>query len=245
MDLSNSQWKSVDTFRNIESKKVSDYIFEQLQEAIVLKELLPGEQLPPERELCKVFNTSRVTMRDAIAVLKDEGFIEQRRGAKGGTFILPLTTQDIERTRSKVLENKGMYRQLFEYRNIIEPEVVKLVVDNISVEAIEELDEINKKMKDEKSREEFRSLDVQFHLMLGKCSNNQYFEQAVRMIRLKVNPVLDILPFDEKVREKSYKEHIQLLDAIRNGNSKQAYQIMVSHIDTTTNKLFDLLKSDK
>lgn len=240
--MTSNPWKSVDTFQNIDAKKVSDYIFEQLQEAIVLKELLPGEQLPPERELCKVFNTSRVTMRDAIAVLKEEGFIEQRRGAKGGTFILPLTTHDIERTREKVLNDKEKYSQLFEYRNVIEPEVVKLVVNNISRTDLEELNVINEKMKNEKNREEFRSLDVQFHLMLGKCSNNQYFEQAVRMIRLQVNPVLDILPFNEKVHEKSCLEHIQLLEAIENGHAKEAYEIMVNHINSTTNKLFELLQ---
>jgi DNA-binding FadR family transcriptional regulator len=238
-----NQWKSVDTFKNIDAKKVSDYIFEQLQEAIVLKELLPGEQLPPERELCKIFNTSRDTMRDAIAVLKEEGLIEQRRGAKGGTFILPLTTQDIERTRTIVLNEKENYLRLFEFRNVIEPEVVRLVVKNVSSQELEELNTIVEKMKNEKNREEFRSLDVQYHLMLGKYSDNLYFEQAVRMIRLKVNPVLDILPFNEKVYEKNYLEHKQLLKAIENGDTREAHQIMVNHISSTTNNLFERLKN--
>ncbi|WP_153731548.1 FadR/GntR family transcriptional regulator [Sporosarcina obsidiansis] len=239
--MSYDQLKSVGTFKNIEAKKLSNYIFEQLQEAIVLKELLPGEQLPPERELCKIFNTSRITMREAIAVLKEEGFIEQIRGAKGGTFILPLTTQNIERTRSKVLSDKEKYLQLFEYRSVIEPEVARLAVKNISENELKILSSINEEMKREKNREEFRSLDVQFHLMLGKCSKNQYFEQAVRMIRLQVNPVLDILPFNDVVHEKSYMEHIQLLEAIESGNAEQAYKSMAIHINTTNSKLFELL----
>jgi len=239
--MSENEWKRVDTFQNIDAKKVSAYIFEQLQEAIVLKELLPGEQLPPERELSKIFNTSRVTMREAIAVLKDEGFIEQRRGAKGGTFILPLTAQDIKRTKEKVFREKDKYKELFEYRNTIESQVVRLVVQNITEEQLNNLKLINEKMKLEKNREEFRSLDVKFHLKLGTCANNRYFERAVRMIRIQVNPVLDLLPFDDTVYQKSCEEHIQLLQAIANKNENDAYEIMLNHINTTSNKLDELI----
>lgn len=38
-------------FEKVNSKKVSDFILEQLEEAIILKELLSEEQLPTERSL--------------------------------------------------------------------------------------------------------------------------------------------------------------------------------------------------
>ncbi|MGM8213641.1 FadR/GntR family transcriptional regulator [Virgibacillus sp. W0430] len=243
--MSGSKWKNVDIFQNINSKKVSAYIFEQLQEAIVLKELLPGEQLPPERELCKLFNTSRITMRDAIAILKEEGFIEQKRGAKGGTFILPLTSKDIDRTREKVVKEKDKYDQLFEYRNTIEPQVVKLAIQHITESQLKELNGINKEMENEKNREEFRSLDVRFHLELAKCSRNIYFQQAVRMIRLQVNPVLDLLPFNEYVRKKSYEEHVMLLRFIEDKNADKAYELMLAHINSTSAKLNEFLENTR
>lgn len=240
--MAENEWKQIETFQNINAKKVSAYIFEQLKEAIVLKELLPGEQLLPERELSKIFNASRATIREAIAILKEDGLIEQRRGNKGGTFVLPLTQQDINRTKQKVIQERDNYKELFEYRNTIEPQIVRLVVRNITDDQLKNLELINEQMEREKNREEFRSLDVKFHLALGKYSNNRYFEKAVRMIRLQVNPVLDLLPFDDQVHQDSCKEHIELLKAIANKDEDYAYAVMLNHIVSTANKLNELLK---
>jgi len=37
----------------------------QLKKAIFEKKILPGERLPAERELAEIFNTSRVTLKNA------------------------------------------------------------------------------------------------------------------------------------------------------------------------------------
>ncbi len=44
-----------------------------------------GERIPGEHELCKMYGVSRFTVRDAIAQLADEGFLEKRHGV--GTFV--------------------------------------------------------------------------------------------------------------------------------------------------------------
>src|SRR4030088_1806827 len=46
-----------------------------------------GDRLPGERELCRQFRVSRVTVRRALAVLQDEGLIESI-GARGW-FVTP------------------------------------------------------------------------------------------------------------------------------------------------------------
>ncbi|GGJ70319.1 GntR family transcriptional regulator [Deinococcus aquiradiocola] len=47
----------------------------------------PGTALPSERDLAGQFGVSRVTVRQAIALLTTQGLLERRRGS--GTFILP------------------------------------------------------------------------------------------------------------------------------------------------------------
>jgi GntR family transcriptional regulator len=44
----------------------------------------PGEQIPTEPELCKLFGVSRVTLRKAIDALEREGWLSRRQGR--GTF---------------------------------------------------------------------------------------------------------------------------------------------------------------
>ena len=48
-------------------------------------ELRPGERLPPERELSRELDVNRLTLRQALGVLKDRGLIVQRQGS--GTFV--------------------------------------------------------------------------------------------------------------------------------------------------------------
>ncbi len=45
----------------------------------------PGDRLPSEAELCERFDVSRMTARQAVQVVANDGLIERRRGA--GTFV--------------------------------------------------------------------------------------------------------------------------------------------------------------
>src|SRR5689334_2034139 len=46
-----------------------------------------GERLPAERELGERLRISRVTLREVLKVLADEGLVVSRRGRYGGTFV--------------------------------------------------------------------------------------------------------------------------------------------------------------
>ncbi len=52
---------------------------------IVNKDFKPGEKIPSENELASQFNVSRLTVRQAIYQLVQEGFLKSKRG--GGTFV--------------------------------------------------------------------------------------------------------------------------------------------------------------
>jgi GntR family transcriptional regulator len=52
---------------------------------IIDREFGPGEKIPSEHELSERFGVSRLTVRQAIAQLTQEGFLVSRRGE--GTFV--------------------------------------------------------------------------------------------------------------------------------------------------------------
>lgn len=58
-----------------------------LREAIQAGSFARGGGLPPERELADALGISRVTVRNAVKGLVDEGLLESRQGA--GTFVRP------------------------------------------------------------------------------------------------------------------------------------------------------------
>jgi GntR family transcriptional regulator len=73
-------------------------LYYQLQEIIRSRieggEWPQGQQVPPEAELCKEFNVSRGTVRQALADLVREGLLHRRRG-KGSFVARPKITQDL------------------------------------------------------------------------------------------------------------------------------------------------------
>lgn len=76
-------------------------LYYQLQEIIRSRieggEWPPGLQVPPEAELCREFNLSRGTVRQALADLVREGLLHRRRG-KGSFVASPKIAQDLLNT---------------------------------------------------------------------------------------------------------------------------------------------------
>jgi GntR family transcriptional regulator len=70
-------------------------LYHQLQAIIDARiasgEWSPGRQLPSERQLCDEFGVSRITVRQALAALANEGRLARHQGV--GTFVAPVRIQ--------------------------------------------------------------------------------------------------------------------------------------------------------
>lgn len=67
-------------------------IHNQLRENIEGGKWQVGEKIPAERELAAEFGVSRMTLRQAIQTLVDEGVLERRVGS--GTFVASRKVQE-------------------------------------------------------------------------------------------------------------------------------------------------------
>ncbi|MFH9041654.1 GntR family transcriptional regulator [Streptomyces sp. NPDC017966] len=73
-------------------------IADSLREAIQSGEYGPGDRLPGENDLMATYGVARMTARQALSVLRDEGVAEARKGA--GVFVRafrPIRRRSIER----------------------------------------------------------------------------------------------------------------------------------------------------
>jgi len=68
-------------------------IMEQLRSKIQEGAFAVGSALPPERELAEAYNVSRMTVRQAITGLVDEGILIRRQGV--GTFVAPPKLEQV------------------------------------------------------------------------------------------------------------------------------------------------------
>ena len=65
----------------------SDEVVQRMSQAIQLGLFVDGEQLPPETEFAAQLGVSAMTLREALASLREQRLVETRRGRTGGTFV--------------------------------------------------------------------------------------------------------------------------------------------------------------
>jgi len=86
-------------------------LYLQLMDDLIKKidnaELSVDEKLPSERELCDIYNLSRITVRQALQALEREGYIYKLHGK--GTFVSPMSyNQNLIKLYSFTEEMKKM-----------------------------------------------------------------------------------------------------------------------------------------
>jgi len=82
-------------------------IKQTVKDWIINKEFGPGAKIPSENELAERFHVNRLTVRQALSQLAQEGFLTARRGE--GTFV----TKDLHLIDSFGLEFRGFMDDLF------------------------------------------------------------------------------------------------------------------------------------
>jgi DNA-binding FadR family transcriptional regulator len=75
-------------FAPIARTSVTDTVFAELRDAILTGRFLPGDALPPERELAASFAVNRHAVREALGRLQVAGFVNVVHG--GGTRVLDV-----------------------------------------------------------------------------------------------------------------------------------------------------------
>jgi len=107
-------------------------IKEKLLGYIEDRKYTPGQQLPTESELCRIFGVSRTTIRLALNQLKLEGHIYQIQGK--GTFVsLPKVEESVAPYRSYREYLRGLGQQ-------VETRVIQLRVVSADKHLVQKLD---------------------------------------------------------------------------------------------------------
>lgn len=70
---------------SLSSKPLYIQLIARIKELIISEDLVIGDLLPSEPELCEKLNISRSTVRQSLASLESEGYIVRRRGK--GTYV--------------------------------------------------------------------------------------------------------------------------------------------------------------
>jgi GntR family transcriptional repressor for pyruvate dehydrogenase complex len=98
--------------------RLSDQVVDALRARIESGEFAPGARLPTEQILGERFGVSRAVVREAIAHLKSDGYVETRQGA--GAFVAARPGLASFRIGHEGKVDAGELAQIFELRAAVE-----------------------------------------------------------------------------------------------------------------------------
>ena len=231
-------------FQPIKQKKISTKIAEQIKSLINNGELKPGDALPPERELVKVFNVSRASLREALNTLAGMGFLEVSQ--KHRTIVKSLAAGRITDPLHRLLkEDIQTVFELIEVRKAIESWSAYHAARRATVDDIARLEKSVESMRI-KIEQGISVLedDANFHLAISEATHNKIQTHLMFSI-------YDILKeslgkyYESIQMQEVYEQHCKVVKAIKKRDSALASRRMHEHLDYVETSLKELVAPDR
>lgn len=132
--------------RKIAKKALYFEVIDFLLEDIKSGQYLPGSKLPSEDQLAREFSVSRVTLREALRVLEDDGVIIRRHGT--GTFVLDKRAVPVQ-TLSSIVSTSTIFKRVGLEDRFIKVDVKKhpansRIAEKLRIPAGEEIWEVER-----------------------------------------------------------------------------------------------------
>ena len=229
--------QSSDMFEPVQQRRVFDEIIVQVERAIVDGRLSVGDQLPPERELARIFRVSRPAVREALRVLEAFGVISARRGTGPESGSIVTNRQEVglgSLLRMHVSLMRIPLSDLLEVRTANEQVAARAVARRASEEDLEELDAIVEVMCDVTLPKEFLELDGELHLTIARLSGNLVasllMDALRRAIASQMLSAFEAIEDFESERKNLVEEHRELISLMRAHDEDGAARAMEAHI---------------
>ncbi|MFM9367793.1 FadR/GntR family transcriptional regulator [Streptomyces sp. Da 82-17] len=206
---------------------------EQILQVVRLGLVPAGERLPAERELAEQLGISRVTLREVLKVLQDQGLVESRRGRYGGTFVKAreggAAGEEELRRRLEDVDLEDALR----FREVLETGAAELCAgQGLSKEQEDRLLDALAATQDAPLTD-YRRLDTLFHLTLAELSGSPTLAAQYAAVRATVNDLLDCIPLLVRNLEHSQQQHAALVAAVLDHDAGAARRVMREHCGGT------------
>jgi DNA-binding FadR family transcriptional regulator len=219
----------------------SEAVVRRVGGAIALGLLADGEQLPAETELATMLNVSTVTLRDALAGLREVGLVETRRGRGGGSFVRARddALAELADTRLAELATTDL-RELGDTHAAVAAAVARLAAGRASAREIARLRDIVDRLAAEPTTTGQRRADGRFYVELAASA------QSVRLTMQEMELHLELgqLPWPPshapELLDEIVTAHRAVLGAIESRDAARARDLAEQHADRRTLWAIDL-----
>ena len=209
---------------------VTARLIRAFKEMIAEGSLIPGQRLPPERDLAESFGVARSSLRQALKVLEIMGVISQRVG--DGTYLKTDAAAILGEPMEFLILLDGItFHELMEARLIVEPELTARAAARATSDDIEELETVLKAMEaalDHPAK--FVVQDLLFHHTIFRIAANRVCGLMFTVVHQSLAKLIQLT---SKVvpAEHTLKLHRRIFLAIRKRDAEEARRRMTEHLE--------------
>ena len=206
------------------SASSSDVIHDALRTAITRGEIGEGQTLRQD-SIAKMFNVSRIPVREALKRLEAQGLVTSVRYK--GVVVTPLSQSEIE--------------EIFQFRALIEPELLKFSVPNMTEQSLDHAQSLCDAFANEEDASRWGDLNRLFHSSLYVDAGKHYFSSVVAGANDRIERYIRAQLIMTYGRQRAIAEHQMIVDACRRGDAQAAADITRDHILQASRSLIEVL----
>lgn len=224
-------------------------VFDYIKEKIFSAEWGPGTKLPSEKDLCKMFQISRIKVRENLQKLVALNLVIKKQGSGAYVKEWQPSTSVIEAITPYAALSDIDFREILEYRKGLESISIELFILNAGKADIERLKKAHYKMLEVKDDcDRFAHYDAEFHRIIAEGSGNR--------LLVKMNELIsDLLIYHHRTLNemleamtRAIPEHEGMIEAVEKRNIELGVQYIKQHMDRNIKELEEveyLLKTDE
>lgn len=221
--------------------RLADTVSASLQDWIRGGDLHPGDQLPTEKQMCDRFGVSRAVVREAIARLKADGYVETRQGL--GAFVARHAGRGNFRI---VVPGTGEaavdLEQVFELRRVMEVGIAEIAAQRRTRADLEDMRAPLARMaRALESGSQASEDDDAFHRAIAAATHNPLVKRFMDFMSEQVQESR-IPTWDEDGHAlgraaAAQAEHVAMFDAIVAGDAQAARRAAEEHLRAAAARL--------
>ena len=187
-------------------------VYDDIRNKIIHRQMFPGNRII-EEDLAQELGTSRTSIRSALQLLRQDGFIEIIPNR--GSFVVQPTMEDII--------------ALYDIRLTLEVGAIKAAIEHVDADTIKLLERNLKQqaeLNDSFSISAYSDLNREFHWLIAKAAKNPYYEKFLAEVHNKVEVYM--LFYDKSIDNSySYASHEEMLAALREHDLERAVAAVI------------------
>lgn len=204
-------------------------VIERIKEALINRELKPGDYLPSESELTRSLGVGKTTVREAIKMLQAMGIVEVKRGQ--GTIICEHPEESVlDPLIFQLMLQNGEPKDITDLRMIFEPAYTIVAMERATEEDLESIRSAVERLENAVTQGKQRAEDdLAFHHAILQSTHNPFIirigETILQLFKVSISRSMRNIP------EIALRDHKRIFDAFCEKDEQKLREAIIKSFD--------------